>query len=381
MGELTIGIVGTGGRGRSFKPLIDEREGVHVEAVCDVDPDALERGRRVHDAPVGYREYDAMLDEAGLDAVIIGTPVPYHVPQSIAALDRDLHVLCEVPAATSVEECRELVVACERSQGTFTMTENFLYMRPNRVVKNMVDDGLFGELYYAEAEYLHELKALNETTPWRRKWQTGINGISYPTHSLGTLLDWMDDRIARVTCAGSGHHYRDPRGDRYEQEDTTVMLGETERGRLIKVRLDMLSERPDGIDNYQLQGTRGCYESARTECGTNRVWLESLEDAEDSIDYEWLDLREFEPDYLPDKWQLAVGVSGGSLENNGLAFRERVLKADYVMLDEIFDSLLAGDESPIDIHSALDMTLPGLISQQSIANDGKWMVVPDSRKW
>ena len=40
----------------------------------------------------------------------------------------------------------------------------------------MSHPAMFGEVYYAEGEYLHELKVLNEVTKWRRRWQTGING-------------------------------------------------------------------------------------------------------------------------------------------------------------------------------------------------------------
>ena len=53
------------------------------------------------------------------------------------------------------------------------MAENYTYMKPNVLVKELARRGLFGDLYYAEGEYIHELKALNEQTPWRRKWQTG----------------------------------------------------------------------------------------------------------------------------------------------------------------------------------------------------------------
>ena len=128
----------------------------------------------------------------------------------------------------------------------------------------MVRQGLFGTPYYAEGEYLHELKELNEITKWRRKWQTGINGITYGTHSLGPILQWMPgDRVARVCCAGRGHHYSDPRGDIYENEDSCVMLCKMRSGGLVKIRVDMLSDRPHAMTNYQLQGTDGCYESSR----------------------------------------------------------------------------------------------------------------------
>jgi len=71
------------------------------------------------------------------------------------------------------------------------MAENYTYMLPNVIVKELVRRGLFGSVYYAEGEYIHELKGLNEITTWRRKWQTGIDGVTYGTHSLGPILQWM----------------------------------------------------------------------------------------------------------------------------------------------------------------------------------------------
>lgn len=381
MGSLTIGIVGIGGRGQSLRPVLASRDDVEVRAVCDVDPEALSEGCELYDAE-GFLEYETMLTEAALDGVIVGTPVPYHVPQSIAALERDLHVLCEVPGSTSIDECRELVAAAARSDGVYTMTENFPYLRSNMIISNMVRDDLFGEIYFAEGEYLHDLKTLNELTPWRREWQTGLNGITYPTHSLGPILGWLNDRIEKVTCVGSGHHYLDSRGDRYEQEDTTVMLGKTEGNALIKVRLDMLSERPDGIDNYQLQGTNGCYESARTEHGSDRIWLDHRERPDPGTETSWEDLERFEAEYLPDIWAEVppdLGAAGDG--DDGLAFRKRVVEADFVMFNEIFDHLLSGQEPPMGIHEALDLSLPGLVSQQSINENSAWMPVPDSRDW
>ena len=113
-----------------------------------------------------------MLEASELDAVIIGTPMPLHVPQSIAALSKGLHVLSEVPAGISIDECRRLVAACEENDAVYMMAENYTYMKPNVLVRAIIEQGLMGSPYYAEGEYLHELKQLNEVTRWRRKWQT-----------------------------------------------------------------------------------------------------------------------------------------------------------------------------------------------------------------
>ena len=64
-------------------------------------------------------------------------------------------------------------------------------------------------------------------------------------------------------------------------------------------------------------------------------------------------------------------------ENN----RDGHAGADVITMIDYINALYEGKKVPIDIHAALDMTLPGLISQQSVLENGKWLPVPDSRDW
>lgn len=144
------------------------------------------------------------------------------------------------------------------------MAEHYTYFKSNVVIRELARQGLFGNVYDGEGEYLHDLKELNEATPWRRQWQTGIAGVTYGTHSLGPILQWMPgDRVTRVCCADAGQRYGDPRGVAYAQT-TPVLLCQTARGALIKIRVDMVSDRPHAMTNYALQSTDGCYESGRS---------------------------------------------------------------------------------------------------------------------
>ena len=280
MEALKVGLVGAN-QGFAFSgPLV--AHGAEIRAVCDLDPDRLRDGGRIQ--RLGdceqYTYYEEMLDNGNLDVVVLGTPQHLHAPQASLALERNLHVLSEIPAAVSVEQCQELVRACRQSTGVYMAAENCNYMRSNMVVAELARQGLFGEFYYAEGEYLHDLKALNEITRWRRKWQTGIAGVTYGTHSLGPILQWMaGDRVTRVCCADSACHFQDPCGDYYAQQ-TPVMLCRTARGALIKIRADMVSDRPHSEINYRLQGTDGAYEAVLTGgIGPGdlcRVWLREL---------------------------------------------------------------------------------------------------------
>ena len=366
--KLNLGIVGACGRGASFKAACDALGTVTVVAVCDVNAEGLAEAAERLGAAETYTDYDEMLEKSDLDGVILGTPMQFHVPQAIAALDKGLHVLSEVPAGVSIDECKALVQAANRSSGVYMMAENYTYIRSNAIVREMVRRGEFGTPYYAEGEYLHELKELNEITTWRRRWQTGINGVTYGTHSLGPILQWMPgDRVVGVCCAGSGHHYKDPRGDEYENEDSCVMLCKMGSGGLVKIRVDMLSDRPHAMPNYQLQGTDGCYESARAHGEANRIWLRSRCENPN----EWKNLTGFEEEFMPDFWKEAMDAAQKAGHGGG----------DYFEVLDFVDAATGKRPADIGIHESMDMTLPGLYSQQSILQDGAWLAVPDSRQW
>ena len=176
---IRVGIAGACRRGGSFAAGL-RAAGFRVTAVCDVDAEGLPAAAARIGARQQYLDYERMLDEAEIDAVVIGTPMQYHAPMAIAALERGIHVLSEVPAAVSRDECRALVRASKASTAAYMMAENYLYRKDNVLVAELVRRGLFGQVYYAEGEYVHELKELNEDTPWRRTWQTGVGRPELP---------------------------------------------------------------------------------------------------------------------------------------------------------------------------------------------------------
>lgn len=365
--RIRLGLVGVGGRGGSFRQSCQSIPGLEIEAVCDLDAQQLAQSQQRLGAKGAWQDYHQMLRQADIDAVIISTPMPFHAQQSIDALNQGLSVLCEVTPAVSVDECKHLVAAARRSSGTYMLAENYIFTRSVMTVTQMVKQGVMGTPYYAEGEYLHELKALNERTPWRRKWQTGINGITYGTHSLGPILQWMPgDRVTTVCCRGSGTRHIDPRGDAYENESTCVMLARTRNDALIKIRVDMLSDRPHAMNNHLLQGTDGCYESGRG-IGEDSVWLRSHAQNQSK----WTPIHALENDFLPDEWRryekLAMQTGHGG--------------SDFIELMAFTEAFQGKRPNPIDIDTAMDMTLPGLISQQSIQQQGAWLDVPDSRDW
>lgn len=366
--QIQLGIVGAAGRGMGYQIPATEDKRVKVEAVCDIVQEGAERAQKAFDAEEAYTDFHTMIWEASLDTVLIATPVEHHVAQSVAALKRDLNVLCEVPAGRTINECRDLVEAVNQSSGMFMLAENDVFRREWMLVAELVSDGRFGDVYYARSERVTNGKDHIEEALWRRTWRVERNGVTYPTHNLGPVGRWfLNDRIERVACAGSGHHNIDPRGDPYDQEDTVVMLGKTENDCLIVHRQDILSERPAAGYRFELQGTKGCFESAAHSDDTH--WISFADRNENGRN--WEPLEEYADEYLPECWQNIPDIARETGRNGG----------DYLVFEAFIDALVSDSDPAIDIHEGLDMTLPGLVSQQSIDSDGEWVHVPDSREW
>lgn len=363
--KIKLGIIGIVGRGKDFLGALNAG-GAKLTAICDINEDGLKKAAMEFGVKSTFTDYRKMLDEAGLDAVVIGTPMHFHAEMSIAALKRNISVMSEVTAAVSIEECKKIVSAAKKSRGIYMMAENYCYTETTATLKYLADKGYFGEIYFAEGEYIHDCTSLADgATPWRRHWQMGIDGVTYCTHSLGPILQWLkDDRVVKVCCEAAGKHRKDKNGE-YFHRHSPVMLCKTAKEALIKIRVDLTSEVPHNMSKYRLQGTDGAFEDGK-------IWFRELDKK-----VRWHELSEViamdataekfsSPEWCnPPEEALKAGHGGG----------------DFFIMRDFIRAVKGEAPCPIGIHEAMDMTLPGLISQQSIQEDGRWIDVPDSRTW
>ena len=77
-------------------------------AICDVTQDLLEKMAAVHAPRVTYTDYEAMLSDPNVEAIIIGVADEFHVPAAREAIEAGKHVLVEKPMGVGVEECEDL---------------------------------------------------------------------------------------------------------------------------------------------------------------------------------------------------------------------------------------------------------------------------------
>ena len=166
--KIKIGIAGE--RGLSTLRGLRAIDDVEITAMCDLDEDHLNQAAAQIGCEKKYRIFDDML-ESDIDAVIIATPMQCHVPQAIAAMEAGKHVMSEVTAGVTMDELFWLCETVEKYNRIYMYAENYIYAPKVQIVKNMVKEGLFGEPYYAEGMYLHNLDTYfvypNGKTSWR----------------------------------------------------------------------------------------------------------------------------------------------------------------------------------------------------------------------
>lgn len=107
---LRVGLLGLGYIGTTVGEEFHHHDGTTVASVCDVSPEAREEGgdRFSVSESARYETDERMFDEAALDAVLVGTPHTLHYEQVVMALERGLHVLCDKPLTTDLEQARDL---------------------------------------------------------------------------------------------------------------------------------------------------------------------------------------------------------------------------------------------------------------------------------
>ncbi|MES2433742.1 MAG: Gfo/Idh/MocA family oxidoreductase [Pseudomonadota bacterium] len=113
---LRVGVLGCGPIAQ-FAHLQSCTKAANAElyAICDAAPDLLARMAATHAPKKTFADYDEMLADPDLEAVIVATSDAYHVPMSIKALQAGKHVLCEKPIGTSIEEGEALAAAVKAS--------------------------------------------------------------------------------------------------------------------------------------------------------------------------------------------------------------------------------------------------------------------------
>ena len=389
---VRVGFIGLGMRGPDAVKRFTYLDGVRIVALCDLYPERVEEsqktltGRGLPEAAAysGDEGWRQLCERDDIDLVYICTPWQNHVPMSVYAMEHGKHVAVEVPAATSLAECWQLVDTAERTQRHCMMLENCVYDFFELTTLNMARQGLFGELLHAEGAYIHNLEPYWERYQgnWRLDFNQGHRGDVYATHGLGPACQLLDihrgDRmeylVAMDTPSVNGAKIaREQMGaDTFANGDHTLTLIKTARGRTIQLQHNVYTPRPYNR-MYQVTGTDGFANKYPVEGYAFRA--ERL--ADEMPDYQNLDGHGFIPDAA--KEELMARYKHPIVRDIEVKAREVGGHGgmDFIMDYRLVYCLHHGLPLDQDVYDAAEWSCIGSLTALSIENGSRPVAVPD----
>jgi UDP-N-acetyl-2-amino-2-deoxyglucuronate dehydrogenase len=199
-------------------------------AVCDIDPLRLRQVADRNDVPGRYEDYRRIVEDPDIDVVSVCSYDEAHAEQTIAALRNGKHVMVEKPVALFRRDAEALLRA-QQDSGRI-LTSNLILRRSPRFMelKRMLSAGEFGEVFYAEGDYIHNI-LWKITEGWRGKQSFYCVTYGGGIHLID-LVRWLIGQevcevcgMGNAMCAG---------GSPYPGEDTIVNLLRFDRGTVAK---------------------------------------------------------------------------------------------------------------------------------------------------
>jgi predicted dehydrogenase len=239
-------IVGLG-FGAEFIPIHQRYPHARLIAICQRSKNKLDEIGTAHGVERRYTDYADVLRDDEIDAVHINSPIPDHGAMSIAALEAGKHVMCTVPMATSIDECRRIVELPARTGLKYMMAETVVYAREFLFIKRMAERGELGMIQFVQASHQQDMDG------WLNYWP-GLPPMHYATHCVGPCLALERKDARELSCFGSGRirdelikHYGSP----YAVETAHVSLRNSDVvARVIRSLFDTARQYRESFDVY-----------------------------------------------------------------------------------------------------------------------------------
>ena len=195
-GKVNGAMIGLG-FGAEFIPIYKAHPKASITAICRRNEAELQKCGDQFGIEKRYTTYDDVLADPAIDFVHINSPIPDHAWMSLKALDAGKHVMCTVPMATTIDECRQIVEKVNETGLKYMMAETVVYSREFLFIKEMYEKGELGEIQHLAASHPQDMDG------WPSYWEKMIP-MHYATHVVSPCLGLVDGLAEYVSCFGSG---------------------------------------------------------------------------------------------------------------------------------------------------------------------------------
>ena len=189
---IRLAMVGLGYWGPNLARNFAATKGAELAVLCDSDPQRLARLSKTYRDARLVESYDAVLADSAVDAVVLATPVITHFEMAAAALNAGKHVFVEKPLAASAAECERLIEIAVARDLRLMVGHVFLFSSAVQRVKQYIDSGELGEIYYVYSQRLN-LGVV----------RSDVNAMwNFAPHDISILCHWLNGEPEEITARG-----------------------------------------------------------------------------------------------------------------------------------------------------------------------------------
>ncbi len=364
--KVKVGVFG-GYRGYTMIDQLIANPDAELVAVCDKYQPILDRVKKQSDQ-LGlnvalYNNFDDFIRH-DMDAVVLANYANEHATFAVRCLDAGKHVLSEVLPAETPAQAIAMIEAVERTGLVYAYAENYCYMKAPFEMWQRYRAGEIGEVMYCEGEYIHDCTSIwpDITYGERDHWRNHMYATFYCTHSLGPLITITGLRPVSVTG------FETPLFSGEKQMKMGLLKGAglemvtLENGAVCKSIHGGLKREPGSI-NYQIYGQTGMMESGRYNEKEFNIYKEDPAEGKYCVG----DWEKYDPDIQICKEAASkVNGHGGS---------------DFYPTHFFIEKILGRPDGQwsIDVYTAVEMGLCGILAHRSLLAGGKPMAVPNFR--
>lgn len=339
--KIRMGIVGYGFCKFGAAFYFQDHPNVEIVAVSDLIPERCAGLAKACRCEKTYPSLEELIKDDGIEAVFIATDAPSHAQHSIMTLRHGKHVACAVPAVFgNLEDADNLLEAVKETGLTYMMFETSAYHNDAYAMRQLYASGLLGRLVYAEGEYYHYM---DEPLDSFKGWRIGLPPQWYPTHSNAYHTCITGGSFTEVSCMGipSRIFHLRPENNQYKNPfGTEIALFRTSEGGMARMAV-----------SWDTPGYEG--EMGRIRCDKGSITGLTFEGTTD-ISGVVLEKPPLPPNVDP-------GGHGGS---------------HGYLCEEFVSALLENRKPLVDIISALNMTVSGIVAHESALKDGELLKIP-----
>lgn len=267
-----------------------------LEMICASSLDSAERYRAAYGFRRATADWQALVKDPAVEAVVIASPQSTHRQIAEAALALGKPVLCEKPLGASLEDSRAMVAAAEAS-GTVNMVGfNYIRTPASQFARQLIADGAIGDITWFRGEHTEDFYADPEApATWRTTGMAnGTIGDLAPHMVNGALA--LVGPIAQVMADVETVHHTRP-GGAVTNDDHAQMMCRFENGVMGNLYFSRIATGRKMGYAYEISGTMGAIRFDQED--QNALWLYRREGPEAQRGFTKILTGPAHPDYEP----------------------------------------------------------------------------------